>query len=111
MRSPVVPRSELESARVERDEWHRRAESALVPPARGRSQRSGLRPQVWLVILTVIALVAVGGAGGARAVQHQQPESEYPSCISRARYEHPIAENRYQELVNALYECGVYHLP
>jgi hypothetical protein len=37
--------------------------------------------------------------------------SDVPACIGKARYEHPIAQNQYQELVNALYACGVYQLP
>ena len=34
--------------------------------------------------------------------------TDYPGCIGKARYEAPIAGNQYQELVNALYACGVY---
>jgi hypothetical protein len=36
---------------------------------------------------------------------------DYPSCIGKARYEAPIEGNQYQELVNALYSCGVYTAP
>jgi hypothetical protein len=41
------------------------------------------------------------GSGGA-------VRTDYPGCIGKARFEAPIAGNQYQELVNALYACGVY---
>jgi hypothetical protein len=36
---------------------------------------------------------------------------DYPGCIGKARYEAPVDGNQYQELVNALYACGVYQGP
>jgi hypothetical protein len=47
------------------------------------------------------AVTLPDGSGGA-------VRTDYPGCIGKARYEAPIAGNQYQELVNALYACGVY---
>lgn len=35
-------------------------------------------------------------------------EPDYAACIGTYTYNNPIKDNRYQELVNALYGCGVY---
>ena len=111
MRLPVAPQSELERVRAERDEWKRRAEmpreeAAPVPASRSAPGRSR-----WPWSLVVGSVLALGfglgavtlpdGSGGA-------VRSDYPGCIGKARYEAPIAGNQYQELVNALYACGVY---
>jgi hypothetical protein len=111
MRLPVAPRSELERARLEREEWRRRAEAprqaAQFCPAPARSPRRSK----WPLPLVVGSVLAFGfglgavtlpdGSGGA-------VRTDYPGCIGKARYEAPIAGNQYQELVNALYACGVY---
>ena len=65
----------------------------------------------WPLPVVVGAVLAFGfglgavtlpdGTGGA-------VRTDYPGCIGKARYEAPIVGNQYQELVNALYTCGVY---
>ena len=109
MRLPFASRSELERARVEREEWRRRAEAPReerAQPSPGPSPRR-LRwplPLVGSVLSVGLVLGAVtlpDGSGGA-------VRTDYPGCIGKARYEAPIAGNQYQELVNALYACGVY---
>ena len=109
MRLPFAPRSELERARAEREEWRRRAEAPREKGAHPTPLTSPRRSR-WPLPL-VASLLAVGfglgavtlpdGSGGA-------VRTDYPGCIGKARYEAPIAGNQYQELVNALYACGVY---
>lgn len=108
MRLPVVPRAELEVVRAEREEWRRRAEATSRAPEAGpRSRRIRalvLAPFAGCVLMVGIALgvaIVPGSSGGVA-------RPDYPGCIGRARYEAPIAGNQYQELVNALYACGVY---
>jgi hypothetical protein len=114
MKLPVVPRLELELAQSQLDAWRRRAETMLHkgdpeahvmrPARRKRSLRTA-----WSVLIAVVmaATVAVGAlalpgrTGGAAS-------PDYPGCIGKARYENPIQGNQYQELVNALYACGIY---
>lgn len=111
MRLPVAPRSELDTIRSERDEWRRRAESA--PSAKTeyvvlrRSHWAKLVSASWLVVLGLL----VGGVAIPRASDAPTLTRDYPGCIGKARYESPIADNQYQELVNALYACGVYEAP
>ena len=52
------------------------------------------------LVMVVGAALLLGRQEGARP--------DYPGCIGKARYEHPIEGNQYQELVNALYACEVY---
>lgn len=69
------------------------------------------KPKRWPSVLAGIWLVVIGVVVGGAAVPHihDRPTlSTVPACISKARYEHPIADNQYQELVNALYSCEVY---
>ena len=111
MRLPIAPRSDLERARAEREEWRRRAEAPReAAPPDPPSQPSPRRSR-WPLPLVVGSVLAFGfglgavtlpdGSGGA-------VRTDYPGCIGKARYEAPIAGNQYQELVNALYACGVY---
>jgi ferric-dicitrate binding protein FerR (iron transport regulator) len=109
MRLPFASRSELERARVEREEWRRRAElpreERALPTPRPSPRRSRWPlPLVGSLLALGLALGAVSlpdGSGGA-------VRTDYPGCIGKARFEAPIAGNQYQELVNALYACGVY---
>ena len=115
MRLPLVPRSERALARSEVAAWRRRAESVLaedVParierPARRRSRVRRLGSVATATVVTAaIALVAL-----TLPARTQSASPDYSTCIAKARYEHPIEGNQYQELVNALYACGVYQLP
>ena len=116
MKPLLVPRSELAHVRAEVDEWRRRAEVALgegdrpaTPdrPARGTSRRR------WLGTVATVSVAAAVVAIGALTLpgRTQSATPDYPGCIGKARYEHPVEGNQYQELVNALYACGVYRLP
>lgn len=64
--------------------------------------------------LVGIAFFAAGLALACAAValNRQQAPADYArlaTCIGDARLSHPLAD-LHQELVNALYECGVYKL-
>jgi hypothetical protein len=59
----------------------------------------------------VVVGLLVGGLAIPRASDTPRLTRDYPGCIGKARYEEPIDGNQYQELVNALYACGVYTLP
>jgi hypothetical protein len=64
-----------------------------------------------VVGFTFFAL-SIALASVALVVSRQQPQLDYGSlanCISDARHRHPLAD-QHQELVNALYACGVYKL-
>jgi hypothetical protein len=111
MRLPVSPRRELDAVRRERDAWRRRAQSALheeMPELEHgvvRRSRNRIRRLLATSFLAVVAVLSAGllfGRPGAARLP------DYPSCIGKARYEHPIEGNQYQELVNALYSCDVY---
>ena len=109
MRLPVSPRSELDAVRRERDAWRRRAQSALHEETSEhgvvRRSRNRIRRLLATSFLAVVAVLSAGllfGRPGAARLP------DYPSCIGKARYEHPIEGNQYQELVNALYSCDVY---
>ena len=58
-------------------------------------------------------LASLAIAGAAVHVSREPGRVDYSSlahCISEARYEHPLSD-KHQELVNAMYACGVYDLP
>ena len=59
-------------------------------------------------------LVSLAIAGGALHLSREQPaRADYAplaECISQARYQHPL-DDQHQELVNAMYACGIYKLP
>jgi hypothetical protein len=58
-------------------------------------------------------LASLAIAAAAVHVAREPAKVDYSSlahCISEARYEHPLG-NQHQELVNAMYACGVYKLP
>jgi len=116
MKLPVAPRSEVDVARVELDEWRRRAESRLGhdnPTAR-RGRRRRRRPRLRRPGSLVAAVVVTGSVALASFAMPGRTHSaapDYPSCIGKARYQNPIRGNQYQELVNALYACGVYRSP
>lgn len=38
-------------------------------------------------------------------------QGDYSTCISNYIYENPLPDNKYQELVNALWGCNVYNQP
>jgi hypothetical protein len=111
MRLPVGPGSELDALRRERDAWRRRAESALheetPEPGHGVVRRSRRRLRR-LLATSFLAVVGVLSAGLLFGRPGAAPLPDYPECIGKARYEHPIQGNQYQELVNALYTCDVY---
>jgi len=70
-----------------------------------RRSRNRIRRLLATSFLTVVAVPSAGlifGQPGAARLP------DYPACIGKARYEHPIEGNQYQELVNALYSCDVY---
>ncbi len=105
------PGSELDALRAERDEWRRRAESALsddqTTPAHRPARRSGrLIRGLFATSFLAVVLVLSAGLLVGRSAATSLPD--YPACIGKARYEHPVHGNQYQELVNALYTCDVY---
>jgi len=110
MRLPVSPTSELDAVRAERDAWRRRAEWVLrEEPATERDVKRRSRGRVRRLLGTsFLTVVVVLGAGLLFGRQQEAGAPDYPGCIGRARYEHPIQGNQYQELVNALYACEVY---
>jgi hypothetical protein len=105
-------RTRLAAVEAERNAWRLRAETKVVPIRREyviarRSRWTRLLAAVWLVALGVL----VAGVAIPEANDRPSFAPDYPGCIGKARYEHPIEQNQYQELVNALYACGVYELP
>jgi hypothetical protein len=116
MRLPIAPRSEVELAQLELVEWRRRAESRLGEddlPA--YSSRPGRRRRRLRRLGSLLAAVVVTGsvalASFAMPGRTHSASPDVPACIGKARYENPIRGNQYQELVNALYACGVYRTP
>jgi hypothetical protein len=116
MRLPITPRSKVALAQFELDEWRRRAESRLGegdPPARSsrparrrlRARRSGS------LVAAVVVTGSVALASFAMPGRTHSAPPDVPACIGKARYQNPIRGNQYQELVNALYTCGVYRSP
>ena len=58
-------------------------------------------------------LVSLAIAGGALHFSRQPAPVDYSSlaeCIGEARYRYPL-DDQHQELVNAMYACGIYKLP
>ena len=112
MRLPVVDRSRLELAHTEREEWRRRAESGLRPERRasqlGRRTPRRIRWPVRLVATLALATGAAVAIVTLPGRSHGAARPDYAGCIGQARYEDPIEGNQYQELVNALYACGIY---
>jgi hypothetical protein len=100
--------SRLAAVEHERDEWRKRAEAAVTP----RTEYVVRRTSRWVRALAASWFVTlgllVGGAAIPRASDRPTLHEDYPACIGKARYEHPIEGNQYQELVNALYACEVY---
>ena len=113
MNLSVGPRSELDALREERDAWRRRAELALHEEAHeiehGVVRRSRIRLRR-LLTTSFLAVVLMLGAGLLLGRPGAARLPDYPACIGKARYEHPIHGNQYQELVNALYSCDVYRV-
>jgi len=64
----------------------------------------------WAVVITAFWLLAIGLFIGVIVPKADKPtlEPDYAACISQATYNNPIPENKYQELVNALYTCNVF---
>ena len=85
---------------VEQQDLNLMAYSGYVPKTR-----------LWNKALTVAWLVAIGIFIGGVLVPHRNDtptlEPDYSACISEYTYQFPLAD-KYQELVNALYSCGVY---
>jgi hypothetical protein len=106
----LVARSRLSEAEFERDQWRRRAEAA--PESRTETGYVLRHSPVWVRLLVATSIVALGLLAGGFAFPHAgntpTQGEDYSGCIGKARYEHPIARNQYQELVNALYACDVY---
>lgn len=107
MKLPVISRRrhELEVEKLRRALSDARAqllELRLVAKP-GRRRWPSLLAGAWLLVIGVIL--------GGTAVPHAQnrPQiNDAPACIGKARYQHPVHGNQYQELVNALYACGIY---
>ena len=116
MKLPLAPRSEVELARVELDEWRRRAESSIgegnppAPTSRPGRRRRRLR-RLGSLLAAVVVTGSVALASFAMPGRTHSASPDVPACIGKARYENPIRGNQYQELVNALYVCGVYRSP
>ena len=116
MKLPIAPRSEVELAQFELDEWRRRAESRLGeddPPARSSRPARGRRRlrRLGSLLAAVVVTGSVALASFAMPGRTHNASPNVPACIGKARYENPIRGNQYQELVNALYVCGVYRSP
>jgi hypothetical protein len=58
----------------------------------------------------VASLVIAGGALHLSRAPAAVDYSPLAECISEARYRNPL-DDKHQELVNAMYACGVYELP
>jgi hypothetical protein len=58
-------------------------------------------------------VVSLAIAGGALHLSREPATVDYSplaECIGDARYRHPL-DDKHQELVNAMYTCGIYRLP
>ncbi len=58
-------------------------------------------------------LPSLAAAGAALHLSKQPAEADYASlasCISEQRHRHPL-DDQQQELVNAMYACGIYQCP
>lgn len=108
-----VARTQLSAVERERDEWRRRAEARSRIRTRTEvvRQRSPLWVRFvvgsWLVLFGLLA----GGVAVPRANDQPTLVDDYPTCISDVRQASPLDSDRYRELVNALYACGVYDNP
>jgi hypothetical protein len=107
----LVSRSRLSAVERERDEWRRRAETVPRP----RTRYVTLRSPYWVRLVAAAWFVTIGLLVGGAAIPHADDtptlREDYPACIAAARGEYPLESNRYQELVRALYACGVYDVP
>jgi hypothetical protein len=116
MKLPIAPRSEVELARFELDAWRRRAESRLgdgdppAHPSRPARRRSRAR-RLGSLLAAVVVTGSVALASFAMPGRTHSASPDVPACIGKARYDNPIRGNQYQELVNALYACGIYRTP
>jgi len=104
---PFARRVTLDRVAQERDEWERRARELAARPTPRRWPRwAGVLAGVWLLVIGVL----VGGSAVPRASDGSTLEPDYAGCISESRILNPVAD-QHQELVNALYACGIYELP
>ena len=62
------------------------------------------------VAFFLASLAIAGGSFHVRTEPERVDYSSLASCISDARYHHPL-DDKHQELVNALYACGIYRIP
>ena len=109
MKLQLTPSSEVDALRAERDAWRRRAESSLWKEATTVSRRTTSSKARFERLTATVLLGLVMVVGAALLLGRQEgARPDYPGCIGKARYEHPIEGNQYQELVNALYACAVY---
>jgi ferric-dicitrate binding protein FerR (iron transport regulator) len=116
MRAPLVPHSEHARTRSELEEWRRRAESLLAaetaaPPSSRGARRGSRARRLGSVVTASVVTVAVAVGALLLPGRTHSASPDYSTCIGKARYERPIDGNQYQELVNALYACGVYRAP
>ena len=105
----MAPRSRLAALELERDEWRKRAESAPRPRTRTEYvvKRAPLGARLLAALWLLVLGLLVGGAALPRANDAPVLREDYESCISNARSSIPDGD-RYGELVDALYVCGVY---
>ena len=103
----MAPRSRLVLLELERDEWRKRAESAPRTRTEYVVKRAPLGARLLAALWLLVLGLLVGGAALPRANDAPVLREDYESCISNARSPIPDGD-RYGELVDALYACGVY---
>ncbi len=114
----VGGRTELERLEAERDHWEARAHALSAQLSMERSEKiakkKGDPPRkapLWHATLVCVWVLMFGVFIGGAVVPHAAGPTvlpDYEGCIVQSRFDHPIAENQYQELVNALWNCDVF---
>ena len=112
MRLPIVRRSELDHMRNSAQAWQNKAiwttdrlrelESTRAQERKWHRFRQ-ITVALWMLVLTGVVV------GSLFFANENGPVVQNPSsCVQNYQSSNPIPGNKYQEIVNALWECGVY---
>lgn len=85
--------------------WHEidRLRAEYVPAPRRKSKFFTAVAIFWIFLVGLL----VGGSAVPHVIDAPTLSPDYSGCISTYTYENPL-EDRYQELVNALWACEVF---
>jgi hypothetical protein len=81
-------------------------QKAAAPTRKSEKGRKAGLGAVWIWCLVIGAII--GGVLIPHVSDSPTVQPDYTQCIGEYIYNNPVKDNKYQELVNALWACKVY---